>query len=62
MSFAVFRSQYPEAEVQSPKSLCYVISRSMRVTPLGFCLRVIVNETKDDIYFSICIGINLCLQ
>ena len=25
-------------------TLCLVIHRGMRVTPLGFCLRVIVNE------------------
>ena len=25
-------------------SLCLVIQRGMRVTPLGFCFRVIVNE------------------
>ena len=30
-------------------SLCFVIKRSMRVTPLGFCLRVIVIEKLQNL-------------
>ena len=41
-------------------SLCLVIQRGMRVTPLGFCLRIIVNEnplnlekTKSSVHISV---------
>ena len=30
-------------------SLCLVIQRGMRVTPLSFCLRVIVNEKASNV-------------
>ena len=30
-------------------SLCLVIQRGMRVTPLGFCLRVIVDEIPQNL-------------
>ena len=48
-------------------SLCLVMQRGMRVTPLGFCLRVIVNKKnpkswKDDIVCSIFFVINLCVK
>ena len=42
--------------------LCLLIQREMRVTPLGFCLRVIFNENPlnfEKIYCSICTVVNL---
>jgi len=42
---------------------CLVIQRGMHVTPLGFCLKVIVNRSnkswQDDFRFFVCIVINL---
>ena len=48
-------------------SLCIVIQRCMRVTPLGFCLRVFVNEKRLNLekttssVLSVLL-INLCSQ
>jgi len=47
-SFIVTLRQKPK-EVTRMLSLCLVIQRSMRVTPSGFFLRVIVNEKTLNI-------------
>ena len=36
-------------------SLCLVIQRGMCVTPLGFCLRVIVNEKHKNLEKTTCL-------
>ena len=43
VSFKITLRQKPKG-VTRKLSLCLVIHRGMRVTPLGFCLRVFVNE------------------
>ena len=42
-SFTIILRQNPKG-VKCMHFLCLVIQRSMHVTPLGFCLGVIVNE------------------
>ena len=45
--YGCFFHNNPEAKAQrslNRLSLCLVIQRGMRVTPLGYCLRVVVND------------------
>ena len=51
-SFIITLSQKPREVLRSRRktdSLCLVILRQLRETPLGFCLRVIVNEFHPNL-------------
>ena len=51
-SFIITLSQKPREVLRSRRktdSLCLVILRQLRETPLGFCLRIIVNEFHPNL-------------
>ena len=47
--FRAFSFFISPKQLERSLSLCLVIQPSMRVTPLGFCLRVIVNEKLQNL-------------